>query len=284
VSPQGSRYTTVVLTVVLTILIAGSLLAAVGARSGWWESRANVSTSSDAGNTNAPSTSRTSPVTPSTQPPAPTRRGPSAALGSEHANPDSPRRQQLNTALRSQVPEGGRLLTRHEFPVADCSTSYADAHHDYPAADIFAARGCLFISPVAGRVDEANRVDRWNSRTNRGADRGGLYVSIAGVDGVRYYGAHLEQLLPDVRPGLVVKAGTPLGRIGDSGSAHGVGTHLHFGLSWPTPHGYWWIRRGTVAPAAFLEAWRAGRQDSPTTAVLAAKHAYGNDSRCHAYC
>jgi murein DD-endopeptidase MepM/ murein hydrolase activator NlpD len=173
------------------------------------------------------------------------------------------------------------------FPVAGCAAGYATAHHDYPAADVFAGRGCLFVSPVAGRVDEVNRVDHWRSSTNRGADRGGLMVSVVGRDGVRYYGAHLEDVLDRVRPGLRVRAGTPLGRIGDTGSARGVGTHLHFGLSWPTPAGYWWVRRGAVAPATYLDAWRSGRRGadaSPVAAVRRAREAYGNDTRCHAYC
>ncbi len=172
----------------------------------------------------------------------------------------------------------------HVFPVSGCSTSYAQAHHDYPAADVFADRGCLFVSPVAGRIDEVNRVDRWQSTSNLGADRGGLNISILGVDGVRYYGAHLESILPNLSPGVPVKAGTPLGRIGDTGSARGVGTHLHFGLSWPTPPGYWWIRRGAVAPAPYLNAWRAGRESSPVAAVATARREYGDDARCHAYC
>jgi peptidoglycan LD-endopeptidase LytH len=170
------------------------------------------------------------------------------------------------------------------FPVAGCRTSYARAHHDYPAADVFAARGCLFVSPVAGRVDEVNRVDRWHSTTNRGADRGGLMVSVVGRDGVRYYGAHLEDVLRSVHPGRPVRAGTPLGHVGDTGSARGVGTHLHFGLSWPTPAGYWWIRRGAVAPATYLDAWRIGHDASPVTAVRRAREDYGDDTRCHAYC
>jgi hypothetical protein len=176
------------------------------------------------------------------------------------------------------------VAARHVFPVAGCRTEYVAAHHDYPAADMFAPRGCLFVSPVAGTVDEVNRVDRWDPSTNAGADRGGLSVSVVGVDGVRYYGSHLEAVLPRVRPGMRVVPGTPLGRIGDTGSARGVGTHLHFAISWPTPPGRWWIRRGAVPPAAFLDAWRAGRNLSPAHAVRAAERAYGDDSRCHSYC
>jgi len=142
----------------------------------------------------------------------------------------------------------------------------------------------LFVSPVAGLVDEVNLVSRWNKATNRGHDRGGLMVSLVGVDGVRYYGAHLESVLPAVRPGVTVLPGTPLGTVGDTGSARGVGAHLHFGMSWPTAQGYWWIRRGAVAPAAFLDAWQRGRASSPVTVVAAAQKAYGDDSRCDAYC
>lgn len=173
---------------------------------------------------------------------------------------------------------------RYTFPIAGCETQYATAHHDYPATDVFAPRGCLFVSPVAGVVDEVNRVDHWDPSTNVGADRGGLSVSVVGEDGVRYYGSHLEAVRARIRPGTRVGPGTPLGRIGDSGSARGVGTHLHFGISWPTPPGRWWIRRGAVAPAQYLDAWQAGRDLSPAPAVATARRAYGDDSRCHAYC
>ena len=109
-------------------------------------------------------------------------------------------------------------------------------------------------------------------------------VSIVGLDGVRYYGAHLERVFPGIRVGLKVQAGTPLGRVGDTGSARGVGTHLHFGLSWPTPADYWWIRRGTVPPTPFLDAWRAGRESSPVAATAIAKRSYGDQARCRSYC
>jgi murein DD-endopeptidase MepM/ murein hydrolase activator NlpD len=158
------------------------------------------------------------------------------------------------------------------FPVADCKVNYARAHHDYAATDILAKKGCKFVSPVNGVVDEVNRTDLWSGKTNLGIDRGGLYVSIIGDDGVRYYGSHLSSVLASIQPGVAVKAGRVLGKIGSTGSARGTAPHLHFGISWPTPTqpNVWWVRRGVVAPWKYLDAWKAGKDLSPAKAVAAA--------------
>jgi murein DD-endopeptidase MepM/ murein hydrolase activator NlpD len=163
------------------------------------------------------------------------------------------------------------------FPVADCAVDYARAHHDYAATDILAKKGCKFVSPVNGVVDEVNRVDNWSGKTNFGIDRGGLYVSVIGDDGVRYYGSHLSSVVASIQPGVVVKAGRVLGKIGSSGSARGTAPHLHFGISWPTPTqpNVWWVRRGVVLPFKYLDAWKAGKDLSPVKAVAAAKLKYG---------
>lgn len=174
---------------------------------------------------------------------------------------------------------------RYAFPVAGCRATYGRAHHDYPATDVFARRGCAFVSPVAGRVDEVSYRDRWDPATNRGADRGGLFVSVVGVDGVRYYGSHLAAVAPGIRPGARVRAGTRLGDVGTTGSARGTAPHLHLGLSWPTGPGVWWVRRGTVAPWPYLDAWRAGGHRSPAAAVARARRAAGESAaRCGSYC
>jgi murein DD-endopeptidase MepM/ murein hydrolase activator NlpD len=160
------------------------------------------------------------------------------------------------------------------FPVADCAVKYVKAHHDYPANDIEAKKGCKFVSPVNGVIDEVNRVDNWSGKTNLGIDRGGLYVSIIGEDGVRYYGSHLTSVVTSIQPGLSVKAGRILGRVGSTGSARGTSPHLHFGISWPTPTetqpNIWWVRRGVVLPWKYLDAWKAGKDLSPAKAVAAA--------------
>ena len=165
----------------------------------------------------------------------------------------------------------------HIFPVADCAVNYARAHHDYAATDILAKKGCKFVSPVNGVVDEVNRTDLWSGKTNLGIDRGGLYVSIIGDDGVRYYGSHLSSVVASIQPGVVVKAGRVLGKIGSTGSARGTAPHLHFGISWPTPTqpNVWWVRRGVVLPFKYLDAWKAGKDLSPVKAVAAAQLKYG---------
>ena len=158
------------------------------------------------------------------------------------------------------------------FPVADCAVNYARAHHDYAATDILAQKGCKFVSPVNGVIDEVNRTDLWSGKTNLGADRGGLYVSIIGEDGVRYYGSHLTSIVASIQPGVVVTAGQLLGKVGATGSARGTSPHLHFGISWPTPTqpNVWWVRRGEVLPWKYLDAWKAGKDLSPAKAVTAA--------------
>ena len=173
----------------------------------------------------------------------------------------------------------------YRFPVAGCRTSYGRSHHDYPATDIFAARGCAVVAPVDGRIDEVSRSDRWSPASDRGDDRGGRSVSLVGVDGVRYYGSHLEAVAAGIAPGALVRAGRLLGRVGNSGSARVTATHLHFGISWPTRPGVWWVRRGVVSPWRYLDSWRAGGDLSPASAVRAARAAAGREiPPCRARC
>lgn len=171
---------------------------------------------------------------------------------------------------------------RYAFPIRGCRVAYASSHHDYPATDVFAARGCRVVSPVAGVVDEVSTVDRWSSATNRGADRGGLSFSVVGEDGVRYYGSHLSSVA--VRPGQRVVAGQPVGRVGSTGSARGTSPHLHLGLSWPTRAGVWWVRRGEVPPYRYLRSWQSGGHRSPAREVAAAHARLGDVPPCPSYC
>ena len=177
------------------------------------------------------------------------------------------------TAGLSGITPIASAAPQYVFPITGCTVNYARAHHDYAATDILAKAGCKFVAPISGVVDEVNRVDRWSGKTNLGIDRGGLSVSIIGEDGVRYYGSHLRSIPTSIEPGVVVAAGRLLGAIGATGSARGTPTHLHFGISWPTPADpqTWWVRRGEVLPWKYLDAWKKGKDLSPVKEVEARK-------------
>jgi len=161
----------------------------------------------------------------------------------------------------------------YTFPIVGCSVKYGKYHHDYPATDIDAKKGCPFVAPIAGVVDEVNTVDKWSGKTNKGADRGGLSISVIGDDGNRYYGSHLSKIEANIVPGYKVATGEKLGEIGSSGSAKGTKAHLHFGISYPTEKGVWWIRRGVglengkTSPWKYLQAWQVGKDLKPKVVI-----------------
>ncbi len=163
----------------------------------------------------------------------------------------------------------------YNFPIAGCTVKYSKYHHDYPATDIDAKKGCAFVAPIAGVIDEVNIVDKWSGKTNLGADRGGLSISIIGDDGNRYYGSHLSKIEANIVPGYKVATGEKLGEIGSSGSAKGTKPHLHFGISYPTDKGVWWIRRGVglekgkTSPWKYLQAWQVGKDLKPKVVIPA---------------
>lgn len=164
---------------------------------------------------------------------------------------------------------------KYAFPVAGCTVTYARAHHNYPATDILAKKGCKFVASTSGLIDEVNRIDKWSGKTNLGADRSGLYVSMIGDDGVRYYGSHLSKIADGIEPGVRVVVGDLLGFIGESGDARGTAPHLHYGISWPTPPDIWWVRRGEIFPWPYLDKWKAGLNAYPAKAVEAKKAKVG---------
>jgi murein DD-endopeptidase MepM/ murein hydrolase activator NlpD len=207
--------------------------------------------------TSARSTSTTRVPTSSTAPSsAPATSAPTTAAPTSAPPP---------TTARSATAAGA-----YSFPVqptAGGRATYARSHHDYPAADIFAACGSIAVAPVGGVVQELSRTDSWNPKVNSGDTRGGLFVSLVGDDGVRYYGSHLREVDASLSPGVRVARGQRLGAVGDTGDAKGVGCHLHFGISAPCGPADWERRRGEVWPQPYLDAWRTGTARSPVTEV-----------------
>lgn len=171
------------------------------------------------------------------------------------------------------------------FPVRGCRVTYARKQLVLPKTTIWAGKGCAFVSPVSGVVNEVNGRNRWTSSTDRGADREGRFVSVVGADGVRYLGGHLDSVAQGIRPGARVNAGQVLGQIGDSGNAKGGGTNLYFALSWATSSKYWWVRRGMVDPWGYLDAWLNGNSTlSPAQQVAAVRARVGATPSCSILC
>lgn len=158
---------------------------------------------------------------------------------------------------------------RYAFPVAAETAAYPRTHAGYPGTDIFADCGTPVVAVTDGRILEVSRTDRYSADGPQGPFNGGLSVSLLGDDGVRYYGSHLGQVAPGIDPGVRVRAEQRLGTLGRTGNANTV-CHLHFGISPPCRQTQdWWIRRGVIWPASYLDEWRRNRPVSPAPAVRA---------------
>ena len=99
----------------------------------------------------------------------------------------------------------------------DFSNSFGtprDGQRSHAGNDIFAKRGTPVIAGVDGRI-----------RSVRGG-RTGVGYYLDGVDGVTYYGAHMDS--QQVGNGDLVKRGDVLGTVGNTGNAAGTPPHLHF--------------------------------------------------------
>ncbi len=176
--------------------------------------------------------------------------------------PDAPSTSNTPKSVPSPVPE-------YTFPFVGREVSYGTTHHDYPAIDVFGC-GAMVVAPTDGTVVQVRSFDPWDSKVNAGSTRGGMYVSMLGADGVRYYFAHLALVL--VAVGQTVAPGTPLGPMGQTGDARNSACHTHVGFSWTCPGNEWKVRRGKIWPMQYLDAWRAGDSLSPA-AELAAEQA-----------
>ncbi len=90
----------------------------------------------------------------------------------------------------------------------------------HEGVDISADSGVAVIAVADGVVTEAG--------TNGGYGR---YVAVRHAAGLTTYYAHLGGIGSGVKPGLAVKAGQPIGRIGSTGVS--TGPHLHFEIRDP---------------------------------------------------
>ena len=89
-----------------------------------------------------------------------------------------------------------------------------EGHRSHAGNDIFAKRGTPVIAGVDGAI-----------RTVEGG-RAGIGYYLDGVDGVTYYGAHMNER--KVTNGQHVQRGDVIGTVGNTGNASSTPTHLHF--------------------------------------------------------
>jgi len=198
-------------------------------------------------------TPRQPPIVMPSGPPPSAETTPSAAPGA------------AQSASPSASPAGGPA--RYTFPVGGNPVSYQRTHSGYPATDIFAGCGSPVRAVTDGVVLEVSRVDRFDPANPDNALKGGLFVSIKGDDGVRYYGAHLVEVAAGIDKGARVRNGQAIGSVGHTGNASNI-CHLHFGISPPCAgERDWWIRRGVVWPWSYLDAWKGKVDKSPAPEV-----------------
>jgi hypothetical protein len=98
--------------------------------------------------------------------------------------------------------------------------------------DIFAPLGTLVVSPIDGYVTSYRAEEK---------GKGGKIINISTTpkkrDGWTYYHAHLDSVSADISKGDYIKAGTIIGKVGDTGNARGKHPHLHFSLYYGGQYG-----------------------------------------------
>ncbi len=106
------------------------------------------------------------------------------------------------------------------FPVGGGPSvvSVSHWHHDYPAADIAAPEGSPLYALSDGTVEYAWT---WDERCGTG-------FTIKTTDGQTWTYCHMSYLDPAVAQGAELKAGDPVGLVGQTG--HATGPHLHLQL------------------------------------------------------
>ena len=96
--------------------------------------------------------------------------------------------------------------------------SRADGAREHHAIDIPAARGTPVIAAAAGTVEKL-----FESKDGGHT----VYVRRADPAWIDYY-AHLDSYAPDLREGVAVRQGQPIGTVGSTGDASPEAPHLHY--------------------------------------------------------
>jgi len=139
------------------------------------------------------------------------------------------------TAAPMPIGAGGGLI----IPVAGIQSgqltdtwgqSRADGAREHHAIDIMAARGTPVLAAAAGTVEKL-----FESKDGGHT----IYVRRADPAWIDYY-AHLDSYAPDLREGIAVRQGQPIGAVGSTGDASSEAPHLHYEIKHMSPGEGWW--------------------------------------------
>lgn len=103
--------------------------------------------------------------------------------------------------------------------IADTWGAARSQGRSHEGVDIFATRGTAVRSSTDGVVLAV-----------RDGGLGGRQVWVLGPGGQRHYYAHLDDWAPGLARMDIVRPGTVLGTVGDTGNARGTPPHLHYGI------------------------------------------------------
>ncbi len=122
-----------------------------------------------------------------------------------------------------------------------------ERHHT--GVDIMAPAGIPVVAAASGTVEKLFY--------SQGG--GGVTAYVRSADRrLSYYYAHLAAYAPTLREGVQVRAGDPIGAVGDTGNAGAGNFHLHFGIERLNPDEPWYRGR-PVNPYPLLARGRSQR-------------------------
>ncbi|SFP63954.1 M23 family metallopeptidase [Sphingomonas rubra] len=164
----------------------------------------------------------------------------------------SPRMADALPFARERPGPGMLVIPVAGYPQGALRSSWGEArdggergHH---GIDLMAAAGTSVVAAAGGRVEKLFE-----------SGDGGTTLYVRSPDAAwSYYYAHLAGYAPGVREGARVRAGDPIGYVGDSGNAGPGNTHLHFGVSRMRAGERWW-QGEAVDPYPLLAGTAAGR-------------------------
>ncbi|WBH16532.1 M23 family metallopeptidase [Sphingomonas radiodurans] len=119
------------------------------------------------------------------------------------------------------------------FPADALADTWGDSRDEgarvHQAIDIPAPGGTPVVAAAPGRIEKL-----FNSAA------GGVTLYVRSPDRAwNYYYAHLANYAPGIREGMMVRQGTLLGFVGDTGNAGPGNTHLHFAVNRMRPGDSW---------------------------------------------